>query len=86
MPGVAFFKLGGDEFCFGAFEQLVPKLRVQLFGQCGMPGQEAVFHHRGADGVIFGPEAQAVFHRAGGMPNFEFQIPQDVKHGFDHTL
>ena len=51
-----------------------------------MPGKETVFQQRRTDGDVLAPQAQAVLHRAAGMPDLQFQVPQDVKHRLGDTF
>ncbi len=71
----AFFQLGFDKITGGCFEEVGPEALAEFRREIGIAGQIPVFHKRGADRVIFFRQTQAVFDRAAGVSDLQFQIP-----------
>ncbi len=86
MALVALFQFGFGELAFGAFEQFLAQGLVQLIRQSGITRQKTVFQQGRANGEIFAPQPQAIGDGAAGMTHFQTQVPQDIKHAFNHTF
>ena len=86
VPLGALIELGFDKVGRSGLEQVLPQLFTQITRQARVTGKIAVFNKAGADCVIVGGKAQAVFDRAAGVPDLQLQIPQDIEHRFDHAF
>ncbi len=88
-PGVtlvAFLQLGAHELGGRALDHLGAEPALQLLGQLLVAGQPPRLQDRGADGEVLARELDALLDGAGGVADFETQVPQGVEHELDDAL
>ena len=86
MARLTFRKLGFGKLACGIFKELFTQLGLKLLKHLLIAKQRAHLNQRCANGIIFARKAQAITDRAAGMADFEAEIPQHIKQGFDHAF
>ncbi len=86
MPLVTFRELGLDEVMAVADVEFLRKATGQFVEQLAVAPEIARFQQRGADRLVALGIAQALLDGAGGMPDLQAEIPQQVEHELDDLL
>ena len=85
-PCFAFGGLGGEKLLIGAGQNIAGQPPCQIERQFAVAGQRTHIEQAGADHHILSRQLDAVGDGTHGMPDFQREIPEDVKDEFGQLL